>query len=165
MLVAMFEVDGEAAVMLTKRPETMPSHQGEIAFPGGKREPGATPTSRAAALREAQEEVGLDPARSRSSPSSTSSAPSRRAFTITPFVGLLDRVPELRARPARGGATRSRSRSRSCSHPGVHRAETWDLCGAIRPTSMAFFELPGETVWGATARILPVSWRHLVGDG
>ena len=37
-------------------------------------------------------------------------------------------------------------------HPDAYREETWDLLGAPRP--MAFFELPGETVWGATARIL-----------
>ena len=37
-------------------------------------------------------------------------------------------------------------------HPEAYREELWDLWGAYR--SMAFFELPGETVWGATARIL-----------
>ena len=36
--------------------------------------------------------------------------------------------------------------------PATYREETWDLWGAPRP--MAFYELPGETVWGATARIL-----------
>src|SRR6185295_13027818 len=61
VLIAMYEVAGEAAVLLTKRPETMPSHQGEIAFPGGKREPEDASLA-AAALREAREEVGLDPA-------------------------------------------------------------------------------------------------------
>src|SRR6476646_1794075 len=59
VLVAMFDVAGEAAVLLTKRPETMPSHQGEIAFPGGKREPEDASLT-AAALREAREEVGLE---------------------------------------------------------------------------------------------------------
>ena len=38
VLVAIFEEQGEARVILTKRPQTMPSHQGEIAFPGGKYE-------------------------------------------------------------------------------------------------------------------------------
>src|SRR6476469_8426773 len=51
----------EPAGLLTTRPETMPSHQGEIAFPGGKREPEDVDLA-AAALREAQEEVGLEPA-------------------------------------------------------------------------------------------------------
>ena len=44
-----------------KRPETMPSHQGEIAFPGGKHDPALDADLRATALREAHEEIGLDP--------------------------------------------------------------------------------------------------------
>ena len=39
MLLPVFEEDGEARIVLTSRPETMPSHRGEIAFPGGKVEP------------------------------------------------------------------------------------------------------------------------------
>src|SRR4051795_5450794 len=61
VLVPLFEEDGEARVILTKRPETMPSHQGEIAFPGGKFDPALDTDLRAAALREAWEEIGLDP--------------------------------------------------------------------------------------------------------
>ena len=49
----------------TKRPETMPSHQGEIAFPGGKLDPALDADLRATALREAHEEIGLDPGRRR----------------------------------------------------------------------------------------------------
>ncbi len=62
MLVPIFEADREARLILTKRPDTMPSHQGEIAFPGGKLEAERDEGLRDAALREAQEEVGLDPA-------------------------------------------------------------------------------------------------------
>ena len=61
MLVPVYEDDGEARVILTKRPDTMPSHRGEIAFPGGKREVDDASLG-AAALREAHEEIGLDPA-------------------------------------------------------------------------------------------------------
>ena len=63
VLLALFEEHGEARIILTKRPETMPSHQGEVAFPGGKFEPGADADLRATALREAHEEIGLDPTR------------------------------------------------------------------------------------------------------
>ena len=46
--------------------------------------------------------------------------------------------------------------------PAAYREEIWDLWGAWRP--MAFFELPGETVWGATARILTGLLRFLTED-
>lgn len=44
-------------ILLTRRSEDLPSHPGQISYPGGRREPGETP--RRAALREAREEVGL----------------------------------------------------------------------------------------------------------
>ena len=62
VLVPLFEVDGEAHVLFIKRPETMSTHQGEIAFPGGKIDPAVDADVRAAALREAHEEIGLEPA-------------------------------------------------------------------------------------------------------
>jgi 8-oxo-dGTP pyrophosphatase MutT (NUDIX family) len=148
--VAMFEVEGEAAVLLTKRPETMPSHQGEIAFPGGKREP-QDASLVAAALREAQEEVGLEPAAVEVVAELDRIGTVASAFTIAPFVGLLAEVPELR--PDRREVVDAFAVPISdLLHPDAYREETWDLFGAPRP--MAFFELPGETVWGATARIL-----------
>ena len=150
VLVAMFDVDGEANVLLTKRPETMPSHQGEIAFPGGKREPEDADLA-TAALREAREEVGLDPNAVEVVAELDRIGTVASAFTITPFVGLLAAVPELRPDPHEVVAAFAVPVS-ELLHPDAYREETWDLFGAPRP--MAFFELPGETVWGATARIL-----------
>jgi 8-oxo-dGTP pyrophosphatase MutT (NUDIX family) len=150
VLVAMFEVDAEAAVLLTKRPETMPSHQGEIAFPGGKREPEDADLT-AAALREAQEEVGLEPGAVDIVAELDRIGTVASAFTITPFVGLLAAVPALRPDP-REVVDAFAVPISDLLHPDAYREETWDLFGAPRP--MAFFELPGETVWGATARIL-----------
>jgi 8-oxo-dGTP pyrophosphatase MutT (NUDIX family) len=60
VLVALFEERGEARVVLTRRAATLRSHTGEVAFPGGRLEPGEEPLT--AALREAAEEVGLNPA-------------------------------------------------------------------------------------------------------
>lgn len=51
--------EGEARVLLTHRTDHLPSHAGQVAFPGGKMETG-DPTPADAALREAEEEIGLD---------------------------------------------------------------------------------------------------------
>ena len=58
VLVPIIERD-EVTVLLTQRPGTMRSHAGQISFPGGKIEPDDADAV-AAALREAQEEIGLD---------------------------------------------------------------------------------------------------------
>ena len=51
--------DGEVRVVLTKRPDTMPTHAGHISFPGGRAHPEDTgPVD--TALREAYEEVGIE---------------------------------------------------------------------------------------------------------
>lgn len=47
-------------MLLIHRPDTMRAHPGQIAFPGGRREPGEDAVT--AALREAEEELGIDPA-------------------------------------------------------------------------------------------------------
>lgn len=60
VLVPLFVDAGELWMVLTKRSESLPHHRNQIAFPGGGREIGENAWS--AALREAQEEVGLEPA-------------------------------------------------------------------------------------------------------
>src|SRR5271163_3100227 len=60
VLVALFEEEGEGRVVLTVRSDQLRSHTGEVAFPGGRIEAGESVVE--AALREADEEVGLDPA-------------------------------------------------------------------------------------------------------
>ena len=62
VLVGVIDLPGAPAVLLTKRSARLKHHPGQIAFPGGKVDPGDADAV-AAALREAREEVGLDPAR------------------------------------------------------------------------------------------------------
>ena len=73
-------------VILTQRPETMPSHPGQIAFPGGKAEEGETIAQ--TALRETEEEIGVGAA----DVELLGRLPSFDAvsqFRITPFVGIV----------------------------------------------------------------------------
>jgi len=59
VLVALVERPAGLSVILTRRSDTLRSHTGQVAFPGGRCDPGETPW--VTALREAHEEIGLDP--------------------------------------------------------------------------------------------------------
>jgi 8-oxo-dGTP pyrophosphatase MutT (NUDIX family) len=121
-----------------------------VSFPGGRLEDGEAPV--AAAVREAGEEIGVDPGQveilGQLSPLSTYSS---RA-TITPFVGVLPGRPNLTANPAEVERAFDVSLAELVSD-GVYHEEVWDLPG-VGWREMNFFELVGDTVWGATARML-----------
>ncbi|UVI38333.1 CoA pyrophosphatase [Qipengyuania spongiae] len=78
--------DGGPSVILTQRPRTMRDHPGQVAFPGGKLEPDET--ALAAALREAEEELALDPAEV-SVIGTTDRYQTGTGFDITPVLGVV----------------------------------------------------------------------------
>ncbi len=165
VLVPIFEADGEARLILTKRPETMPSHQGEIAFPGGKLEPNTDADLRAAALREAHEEIGIEPASVEIVAELDHLVTVSARFALAPFVGLLAVPPVLVPHPREVAAVFDVAIAELLD-PEVFREERWDvpaemLVGVGPDRAIHFFELAGETVWGATARILTGFLTHL----
>ncbi|TPE52097.1 NUDIX hydrolase [Amaricoccus solimangrovi] len=85
-------------VVLTRRAARLRHHPGQIAFPGGKQDPG-DPTPLHAALREAREEIGLDPA-SVSILGSFDRHETVTRFSVTPFVGLVTPGFEPRIDPS-----------------------------------------------------------------
>ncbi|MBA2325885.1 MAG: CoA pyrophosphatase [Actinobacteria bacterium] len=155
----LFEEDGEARVILTKRPEHMPSHRGEIAFPGGKVQPDVDATVLDAALREAAEEIGLPRSAVEIAAELDGISTIASRFTITPFVGLLETRPELVPDPREVAKVLDVPLS-DLLDDGAYREERWDL--GIPDRAVYFFELADETVWGATARILAGFLEHLV---
>jgi len=165
VLVPIFEDDGEARIILTKRPETMPSHRGEIAFPGGKLEAEHDDSLRDAALREAREEIGLDPHDVDVVAELDSLTTVASRFVLTPFVGLLDHRPGLHPDPTEVVRVFDVAIS-ELLRDDVYREERWDIPADLGVTpgkdrAIHFFELTGETVWGATARILAGFLTHL----
>lgn len=86
VLIPIIDRGPEATVLLTQRTEHLPSHKGQIAFPGGKIEEGETPIE--AALREAHEEVGLDPADVRVL-GAFGDYRSGSGFSVVPVVGIV----------------------------------------------------------------------------
>lgn len=150
VLCALFDEGGEAHVVLTRRSSRLRSHTGEVSFPGGRLDPGEAPV--AAALREASEEVGLDPGVidiiGQLSPLSTFSSQA----LITPFVGVLPGRPVLHPNPAEVARAFDVSLTELVDD-GVYSEELWELPGAGW-RALNFFQLVGDTVWGATARML-----------
>lgn len=150
VLVPLFEEHGHARVILTRRSDRLRSHTGEVSFPGGRLDPEEEPV--AAALREASEEVGIEPGRveivGQLEPLATLSSRSG----ITPFVGLLDERPVLTPNPHEVDIAFDVALAELLD-VSIYREERWDTpWGDDRPVH--FFELPDDTVWGATARIL-----------
>lgn len=151
VLVPLFEAAGETRVVLTRRPDTMPSHRGDVAFPGGKVHPEIDATLRDAALREAEEEISLPRTAvevvAELDPISTVTS----RFLVAPFVGVLAAVPKLRP-DAREVARVFDVALSELMAEGVHRVEHWGT--GVLTRDVHIFELEDETVWGLTARIL-----------
>jgi 8-oxo-dGTP pyrophosphatase MutT (NUDIX family) len=158
VLVALFDEDGETRVVLTVRSNHLRSHTGEVAFPGGRLEPGEEVVD--AALREAREEVGLDPALVRVvgqlSPMPTIASTS----VMTPVVASLTERPSLIASPTEVERVFDVALAELVAE-GVFHEEWWSASKTAIARGFPdgefpvwFFEVAGETVWGATARTL-----------
>jgi 8-oxo-dGTP pyrophosphatase MutT (NUDIX family) len=149
VLIALFPGERGAEVVLTRRSQGLRNHRGEISFPGGRLDPGETPVD--AALREAHEEVALDPALVTVVGELDQIATMVSHSLIVPVVGTLDRRPQLRA--SAGEVDRILTAPLvDLLDAEVYREERWGLAPLDR--AIHFFELEDETVWGATGRIL-----------
>jgi 8-oxo-dGTP pyrophosphatase MutT (NUDIX family) len=160
VLVPLFEQSGETRVALTRRAAHLRTHTGEVSFPGGRLDAGESPE--AGALRESAEEVGLDPADVQVVGRLTPLATFSSSATITPVVGVLTGVPRLIANPHEVEHVFDVSLAELAAD-GVFREERWIVPGRTLPVAESgedgsfpvwFFELPHDTVWGATARML-----------
>lgn len=144
---------GDARLVLIERPTSDGHHHsGEVSFPGGKAEPD-DPDAETTALREANEEVGLDPIEAGLEvvgrldrlwiPVSD--------FAVTPVVALAARRPLLVPSPAEVAAIVEPPLARFL--PGAPIAMV-DRTIRGWPLRYGHYELDGLSVWGATARVL-----------
>jgi 8-oxo-dGTP pyrophosphatase MutT (NUDIX family) len=87
VLVGLVDRPEGLSVLLTRRSDSLRRHTGQIALPGGRCDPGETPWE--TALREAQEEIGLDPALVELAGLSTPYRTAGTGYHITPVVGFV----------------------------------------------------------------------------
>jgi 8-oxo-dGTP pyrophosphatase MutT (NUDIX family) len=148
-LLLIYPGDNGVAVPLTVRASTLARHAGQISLPGGATDPGETLAQ--AALREASEEIGIDPDSVRVLGELTPVHVLVSGFTLHPVVGLTDVRPPFQAAPGevdeilevRLEDLRDASRIRT----GTHVREGVAI-------EYPYFDLSGHRVWGATAMVL-----------
>jgi len=149
MRIELYESGGQVHVVLTRRAQHLRSHRGEVSFPGGGQDPGEDLWQ--TALREAREETALDPA----SVELIGELDHLRTITsrsfIVPYVGELPGRPDLVASPNEVEHILHVPLSELLAE-GVFREERWGIASMDRP--IYFFELVGDTIWGATAAML-----------
>jgi 8-oxo-dGTP pyrophosphatase MutT (NUDIX family) len=174
VLVALFEEDGEARVVLTRRAAHLRTHTGEVSFPGGRLNTEESPET--GALRESAEEIGLNPDAVDVVGRLTPLATMASGAAITPVVGILEKRPVLAPNPNEVELVFDVSLA-GLAADGVFSEERWVLpagllrAGGARHVDAAddgsfpmwFFELDHDTVWGATARILVELLRLALG--
>jgi 8-oxo-dGTP pyrophosphatase MutT (NUDIX family) len=149
VLCPIVERAGEFRVILTLRAQHLNAHAGQVAFPGGKRDP-SDKTLADVALREAEEEIGLPRAMVRLL-GEIDGHETGTGFAITPFVGLVD--PGFIARPDPSEVAEVFEPPLSfLMDPANRKRETREWKGAARH----FYAIPweGRYIWGATARML-----------
>jgi 8-oxo-dGTP pyrophosphatase MutT (NUDIX family) len=149
VLAPLFDEGGEAHVVLTRRAAHLRSHRGEVSFPGGGQDPGESLLE--TARREAFEEVALDPATVEVVGELDHLQTVTSRSYIVPYVGVLPGRPALEPNPAEVEHILYVP-LRELLLDEVYREERWGLPPLDRP--LWFFELVGDTVWGATAAML-----------
>lgn len=135
-------------VLLTLRAATLSAHAGQVAFPGGRIEPGETPE--AAAIREAAEEVGLDPRLPRIA-GRLPAMVTGTGFHVIPVIAFLDPPVMLTPEPAEVAEVFEYPIARLLDPAWPERRS-----GVFGGRARQYWAWPHETqvIWGATAAML-----------
>ncbi|MEK7798667.1 MAG: CoA pyrophosphatase [Acidobacteriota bacterium] len=150
VLVPIVDDGGPLRLLLTRRTADLPTHAGQVAFPGGLVEPGEDDPINTA-LREAEEEIGLSPGAVEVLGPIDDFPTLSNTIAVTPVVGVLRRVPPLVPREAEV------ARIFDIPFADLLQADRWtsrEEERAGRPYRVHYFLHEGETLWGLSARIV-----------
>lgn len=150
VLVPLFLKGGTWHLLFTQRTETVQDHKGQISFPGGRRDPD-DPSPLATALREAQEEIGLEPA------DVTILGQLDEIYTVTqyrisPFVGVIPYPYPFRVNSAEIAGLIEAPLEAFLDPANLEQRERATLVGP--PVPVYFYHIGPHTIWGVTARIV-----------
>ncbi|MGE0879659.1 MAG: CoA pyrophosphatase [Acidimicrobiia bacterium] len=174
-LVPIVDLDGEAAVVVTKRPATMKFHRDDWVMPGGRVDTGVDIDSAAAARRELHEELGVNPQRVDIVGRLDSHGPIVTGFIIDVFIGIVATGTAIRRDPHEVAEALAIPLSR-LTEPGCYYEDdqvpdhdTGPVAtraavdtNTARMSTLRFFEIrPGELLWGTQGEILFELFTHL----
>ncbi|MBM3301227.1 MAG: CoA pyrophosphatase [Deltaproteobacteria bacterium] len=154
VLVPLFSRNGEPHVLMTKRSDLVEHHKGEISFPGGKLDPEDLDL-KSCALRETEEEIGIDPRDVRIVGELDDFYTVATNYLVVPFVGVIPYPYEFRP-SSREIDTLLGVPLRIFFDPQRRTEETWIIRG--QSVEVVSYLWEGHNIWGATARIL----KHFV---
>jgi 8-oxo-dGTP pyrophosphatase MutT (NUDIX family) len=150
VLLPLYGWPGDPGLVFTERRADLRRHAGEISFPGGRRDEGDADLA-ATALREAQEEIGLDPAVVELGEQLPATPTLVTGYRIHPFVGRIPHPRDLGLRPNPAEVETVLTLSLELLRGG------YEIRRLIRrgvPIHTPTYEVDGRLIWGATARIL-----------
>ncbi len=148
-VLALIVDDAEPAILFTERARSMSRHAGEVSFPGGLRDPGDA-SLEATALREAHEELGIEPGLVQTLGALDPIHTYVSAILVTPFVGVVDALPELA--PSEAEIARAFTVAVSTlAEVEERRVLHVDASGTFHGW---WYETPDATIWGATGFML-----------
>jgi 8-oxo-dGTP pyrophosphatase MutT (NUDIX family) len=148
-LLLLYPHQSGAAIALTVRASGLARHPGQISLPGGATNPGETLVE--AALREAAEEIAVDPASVRILGELTPVHVLVSGFTLHPIVGISDRRPDFVAAPGEVDEILEVSLHDLRDASRIRRGTRIREGVAVE---FPYFDLLGHQVWGATAMVL-----------
>ena len=150
----------EPTVIFTVRTDTLPSHKGQISFPGGSID-GTDASAEAAALREAREELGLDIGRWRVLGELDAVPTFVSGFVITPVVGWTEEAPEIDPNPAEVADVLKVPIDDLAED--IRRPPGFSHGGRTFPTEAWIWH--DHVIWGATARVVRIFLLRLAQAG
>ncbi len=159
VLAALVEREAGLTVLLTRRADTLSNHSGQVAFPGGRAEPGEAPWE--TALREAEEEVGLDRSFVRVA-GLGDTYETVSGFSITPVVGFVR--PGFVLSPYEGEVAEVfETPFAFLMDPANHELRMREFSDGRRAH---YYAMPHEErlIWGATAGMLRGLYERLFGS-